>query len=166
MKIALDKFRTNKAALMRVTNVVLLAVLIAPFTHTERSPAGFSNKVTRVVVEIDGVSYGAFDPVSSAVKSPDFGIEVNSRASGPLELTLTRHFVTDQSLYKWADQRMRGQTRLQDVVLVLENSEGAEISRKLLKSAQPISAVVEASGPEVGGLLERVRFAYHEEINL
>ncbi len=70
-------------------------------------------------------------------------------------MTLSRHFVTDQSLYKWADDAMRGQSRLKDVVLISENAEGVEVARHLLRHSQPVSAIVEASNPGIGGLHEK-----------
>jgi hypothetical protein len=142
-------------SVVKAANIGLLAFILAPLTATERLPAGFSSKVARVNVEIDGISYGAFDPVLDFEKN---ATHTGGDKSSYQKVTLKRHFVTDQSLYKWADESMRGQSRLRDVVLVSENAEGVEIARHLLRKAQPVSAVVEASNPEVGGLHEKIEF--------
>lgn len=141
---------------VRSAQIALLAFVLAPLAATERLPAGFSSKVARVVVEIDGVNYGAFDPIKNLEKGE--GV-IGGDKSTFHKVTLARHFVTDQSLYKWADDSMRGQSRLKDIVLISENAEGVEVARHLLKHSQPVSAVVEASNPEVGGLHEKIEFA-------
>ena len=142
--------------LVRIANIALLAFILAPIAATERLPAGFSSKVSRVVVEIDGVNYGAFDPVKDLDKTK---ATINGEKGHFHRVVLSRDFVTDQSLYKWAEEMMRGQSHCKDIVLVSENAEGAEVGRHVLKLSQPISAVVEASNPEVGGLHEKIEFA-------
>jgi hypothetical protein len=140
---------------VRLTNFALLAFILAPLAATERLPAGFSSKVVRVTVEIDGINFGAFEPIQSILSDSDAG-----EGSGKMsKISLSRHFVTDQSLYKWADEAMRGQAHLRDLTLISENAEGVEVARHLLKNSQPVSAVVEASNPGVGGLHEKVEFA-------
>ena len=141
---------------IRMANAALLVLVLVPLAATERLPASFSSKVTRVVVEIDGVNYGAFDPIKNLEKGD--GV-IDGEKGNFHRVILTRHFVTDQSLYKWADDEMRGQSRLKDIVLISENAEGVEVARHLLKHSQPVAAVVEASNPEVGGLHEKIEFA-------
>jgi len=141
---------------IRIANVLLLTFVLAPLAATQRLPAGFSSKVSRVVVEIDGVNYGAFEPIKNLEKGEG---TIGGDKGTFHRVTLARHFVTDQSLYKWADDAMRGQSRLMDVVLISENAEGVEVARHLLKHSQPVSAVVEASNPGIGGLHEKIEFA-------
>jgi hypothetical protein len=142
---------------IRIVNLGLLAFILVPLAGTARLPAEFSTKTERLIVEIDGINYGAFEPVKDMKSKKDVSI-VGVKSSFQ-KITLSRHFVTDQSLYKWADNAMRGQSQLKDVVLISENAEGAEIARHVLKNSQPVSAVVEASNPEVGGLHEKIEFA-------
>lgn len=147
---------------IRIANVALLAFILVPLAGTQRLPAGFSSKIARVIVEIEGVNYGAFDPVNDLDKTDDViggGDVIGGEKGNFLRVTLSRHFVTDQSLYKWADLAMQGQSRLKDVVLISENAEGVEVARHMLRNSQPVSAVVEASNPEVGGLHEKIEFA-------
>lgn len=151
----LNNIRQSQKAI-RIANLLLLAFVLAPLAATERLPAGFSSKVRRVVVEIDGVNYGAFEPIKNLEQGDGF---IGGDKSTFHRVILSRHFVTDQSLYKWADDAMRGQSRLKDVVLISENAEGIEVARHLLKYSQPVSAVVEASNPGVGGLHEKIEFA-------
>jgi len=147
-----SKDKTNR--LVRMANACLLALVLVPIAATERLPASFSGRVARMVVQIDGVNYGAFTPVKEIEQlvgnaaSPDGG-----------RVTLVRDFVTDPSLYLWANSLMRGNTSLKDVSLISENADGAEVARYVLRMSQPVAWTVEASNPEVGGLHERVEFA-------
>ena len=141
---------------VRAANIALLAFVLAPLAATERLPAGFSSKVSRIVVEIDGVNYGAFDPVKDLDKAE---ATIDGEKGQFHRVALSRDFVTDQSLYKWAEEMMRGQSHRKDIVLISENADGVEVGRHVLKMSQPISAAVEASNPEVGGLHEKIEFA-------
>ena len=151
----LQKIQTSRN-FVRIANGVLLAFVLVPLAATERLPASFSSKVARVVVEIEGVNYGAFEPIKDLVKGEGL---IDGDKGHFRRVTLSRHFVTDQSLFKWADDAMRGQSRLKDLLLISENAEGVEVARHLLRRTQPVSAVVEASNPEVGGLHEKIEFA-------
>lgn len=151
----LQNIQQSRSA-VRIANLMLLAFVLIPLAATERLPAGFSSKITRVVVEIDGVNYGAFEPIKNLEKGDGL---IGGEKGTFHRVTLSRHFVTDQSLYKWADDAMRGQSRLKDIVLISENAEGVEIARHLLRRSQPVSAVVEASNPGIGGLHEKIEFA-------
>ncbi|MCX6115998.1 MAG: hypothetical protein NT027_00510 [Proteobacteria bacterium] len=160
----LDRSRSNESKtrsnLMRILNLGLLGFVLIPLAGTSRLPAGFSDGAAKMIVEIDGVSFGAFDPV---ILGPAREIGKTDIIDGTKttfqKIVLKRHFVTDQSLYKWADVAMKGQSHLKDVILISENAEGVEIARHVLKNTQPVSAIVEASNPEVGGLHEKVEFA-------
>jgi hypothetical protein len=107
-----------------------------------------------MVVEIDGVNYGSFTPV----KDIDHLLG-DAKAQETSRVALSRDFVTDPSLYLWANSLMRGNTGLKDVNLISENADGVEVARYVLRMSQPVAWAVEASNPEVGGLHERVEFA-------
>lgn len=139
---------------VRVANLCLLGLLLVPMVATERLPASFSSKVTSMTVEIDGVSFGAFSPIKDIERLTGTSL---SAESGRIELS--RNFVTDPSLYLWANTLMKTSTGLKDVTLISENADGVEISRHVLQMSQPVSWTVEASNPEVGGLHEKVEFA-------
>jgi len=152
----LRNFKLNQqpSRLVRVANACLLALVLVPIAATERLPAAFSGKVARMLVEIDGVNFGAFSPV----KDLDHLVgSYGHRDAGRVELS--RDFVTDPSLYLWANSLMRGNTGLKDVTLISENADGVEVARHVLRMSQPVALTVEASNPEVGGLQERVEFA-------
>jgi hypothetical protein len=142
---------------IRIANLVLLAFLLVPIAATQRLPASFSSKTARMVVEIDGVSYGAFPPVAELDEMVD-SIESTKDA----RVTLSRDFVTDPSLYLWANSLMQGNTGLKDVTLISENAEGVEVARHRLRMSQPVAWTVESGNPEVGGLHEKVVFAVHK----
>ena len=152
----LRNFKSNQhpSQLIRMANACLLALVLVPIAATERLPAAFSGKVARMIVEIDGVNYGAFSPV----KNLDHMDVVSGRREAS-RVELSRDFVTDPSLYLWANSLMRGNTGLKDVTLISENADGVEVARHVLRMSQPVAWTVEASNPEVGGLHERVEFA-------
>jgi hypothetical protein len=141
--------------MIRIANACLLALILVPLAATERLPAGFSGKVTRMTVEIDGVNYGAFTPVEGLERSASS----NDEAGSVRRIALSRDFVTDPSLYLWANSLMKANTGLKNVTLISENADGVEIARHELRMAQPVAWAVEASNPEVGGLHESVEFA-------
>jgi hypothetical protein len=145
----------NSGRLIRVANACLLALILVPLAATERLPAGFSGKVTRMTVEIDGVNYGAFTPVDGLEQLASSKVN----AGDVKRVALSRDFVTDPSLYLWANSLMQANTGLKNVTLISENADGVEVARHELRMAQPVAWAVEASNPEVGGLHEKVEFA-------
>jgi hypothetical protein len=154
--LKLRKFISNGQAnrAVRVANFCLLALLIVPMVATERLPASFSGKVSRMVVEIDGVNFGAFSPIKDIDRLA--GAELTKDSA---RVALSRDFVTDPSLYLWANSLMKTNTGLKDVTLISENIDGVEVARHVLRQSQPVAWTVEASNPEVGGLHERIEFA-------
>ena len=146
--------KDSTSRLVRVANACLLVLVLVPIAATERLPASFSGKVARMVVEIEGVNYGSFTPVKEIDRLAD---SVQAQEHG--RVALSRDFVTDPSLYLWANSLMRGNTGLKDVTLISENADGVEVARYVLRMSQPVAWTVEASNPEVGGLHERVEFA-------
>jgi hypothetical protein len=145
---------TSSSRKVRIANLLLLAMLLVPIAATQRLPASFSGKASRMVVEIEGVNYGAFSPVADI---DGLGASIGSSEHARVELS--RDFVTDPSLYLWANSLMRGNTGLKDVTLISENAEGVEVARHTLRMSQPVAWTVEAGNPEVGGLHEKVIFA-------
>jgi hypothetical protein len=148
------KSSQQSSRMVRIANACLLALVLVPIAATERLPASFSGRVARMVVEIDGVNYGSFTPV----KDIDHLLG-DAKAQETSRVALSRDFVTDPSLYLWANSLMRGNTGLKDVNLISENADGVEVARYVLRMSQPVAWAVEASNPEVGGLHERVEFA-------
>ncbi len=140
---------------IRLVNACLLALILVPLAATERLPASFSGRVTRMTVEIDGVNYGAFQPVDSLEQL----VAAKPVAGDVKKVALNRDFVTDPSLYLWANSQMRANSGLKNVTLISENADGVEVARHELRMAQPVAWTVEASNPEVGGLHEKVEFA-------
>ena len=124
------------------------------------SPASYSAQDTRTHVEIDGVNYGVFDDVAGLNAAVQAGSVKNNDELH--KITLTRDFVTDPSLYLWAKNIMHGRSDLKDVHVVVENREGEEISRYVLKFCQPLSWTVEAANPSLGGFHEKVDLAVQE----
>lgn len=154
----LRRFQSDQKAsrLVRIANACLLALVLIPIAATERLPASFSGRVSRMVVEIDGVRFGAFTPVRDIESLVSAG---SASVTNGNRITLSRDFVTDPSLYLWANSLMKGNTSLKDVSLISENADGVEVARYVLRMSQPVAWTVEASNPEVGGLHERVEFA-------
>jgi hypothetical protein len=108
-----------------------------------------------MTVEIDGVNYGAFTPVDGLEQLASSKVD----AGDVKRVALSRDFVTDPSLYLWANSLMQANTGLKNVTLISENADGVEVARHELRMAQPVAWAVEASNPEVGGLHEKVEFA-------
>ena len=146
--------KNQPSRVVRVANLCLLGLLLVPIVATERLPASFSSKVTSMTVEIDGVSFGAFSPIKDLER-----LTGNPLSAEAGRIELSRNFVTDPSLYLWANTLMKTSAGLKDITLISENSDGVEISRHVLQMSQPVSWTVEASNPEVGGLHEKVEFA-------
>lgn len=122
------------------------------------STAGYSTQDLRTHVEIDGVNYGNFDQVEGLKAQPlskDF-------VGNFRRITLKRDFVTDPSLYLWAKNMMRSRSDLKDVNIVVENRDGEELSRYVLKYCQPLSWTVEAANPALGGFHEKIDLAVQE----
>jgi len=154
LKLTAHKF---KAYLMRS---LLACALIVPVIVTKMSPAAFTTQDTRTHVEIDGVNYGVFDnvegltdvqPQMEGAKAPTFR-----------KVSFRRDFVTDPSLYLWAKNVTHGRSDLKDVHVVVENREGEELSRYVLKFCQPLSWTVESANPALGGFHEKIDIAVQE----
>ena len=144
----------KSSQVVRFANICLLGLLLVPMVATERLPANFNSKVTAMVVEIDGVSFGSFSPVKEIDQL--VGSKLSTEAG---RIELSRDFVTDPSLYLWANTLMKTSAGLKDLTLISENADGVEISRHVLQMSQPVAWTIEASNPEVGGLHEKVEFA-------
>lgn len=147
----------------RTTVCVALA---APIIVTRMSTAGFSPQDVRTHVEIDGVNFGTFDKIEGLS-----GLELDAEPRGEKAATgapafrrvsLKRDFVTDPSLYLWAKNIMHGRSDLKDVHVVVENREGEELSRYVLRFCQPLSWTVEAANPALGGFHEKIDLAVQE----
>ena len=118
-------------------------------------PAGFSRKAARAHVEIDGTDYGAFEGILGV----DDESGTSSSSGQVRRVVLQRDFVTDPSLYLWAKNTMKERSGLKDVNVIMENRDGDEVARYVLKSCQPVSWSVEAAALSSGGFHERIELA-------
>lgn len=136
---------------------VVASVFVLSLVSTSRLPASFTRTVTKYHVEIEGVDYGSFDRVTGLQES-----ELQD-STGPFHtISLTRDFVTDPSVYLWAKNTMKNRSSLKDVHVVLENKEGQQIARYVLKYCQPLSWTVASDNPSVGGFHEKIDLAVQE----
>lgn len=141
----------------RVGTLVSLCAILTTFLmvagSSQQSTASFSSVAHRVVVQIDGKNYGAFEPV-----------DLNTMAAKSLrgsknkfhQIALQRHFVTDSSLYLWAKDLAGSHNELKDIHLVAENKDGAVIGSYVLKLSQPVSWTVESDKTMPAGFVEKV----------
>lgn len=134
----------------------LTAIAVA----TKISTAGFTTDDVRTHVEIDGIDYGSFDRVDGLKELEGSGSD--DAGASFHKITLKRDFVTDPSLYLWAKNIMHGRSDLKDVHIVMENRDGEEISRYVLRYCQPLSWSVEAANPALGGFHEKIDLAVQE----
>ena len=145
--------------LLRVILVVSLATLL--FVAAQNLPAGFSSEGLKTHVFIRDVDYGAVDAVEGLdVALVHAGSKNGSKA--PWKITLKRDFVTDPSIYLWAQHSTSERTELQDISLVTFTEDGEEIARRTLKFCQPLSWSLEAANPALGGYHESVDLAVQE----
>jgi hypothetical protein len=149
----------KKPFLLHATLAAFLGVG-AVAVATKISTAGFTTEDVRTHVEIDGVNYGSFDRVEG-LKALD-GSGSGDQTATFHKITLKRDFVTDPSLYLWAKNIMHGRSDLKDVHIVMENRDGEEISRYVLRFCQPLSWSVEAANPALGGFHEKIDLAVQE----
>lgn len=141
---------------------LILCALVTSVILTNMSPAGYSDAELTAHVKIDGVDYGDFDQVGGLEKYRGIDLERKRGDKAYRKITLTRDFITDPSLYLWAKRMMRSRTDLKDIHIVMENQDGDEVSRYVLKYCQPLSWTVEAANPAVGGFHEAIDLAVQE----
>jgi hypothetical protein len=158
---------SKKLIFARLSGKTLLHVVLAgalglgaTVAATRISTAGFTAEDVRTHVEIDGIDYGTFDRVDG-LKEVGSGSGDAGDASFH-KITLKRDFVTDPSLYLWAKNIMHGRSDLKDVHIVMEDRDGEEISRYVLRFCQPLSWSVEAANPALGGFHEKIDLAVQE----
>ncbi len=139
----------------RTATLLILPALLIYLAASPELPAGFSRQAFRTHVEIEGVDFGGFDGVVGV--DDESGSSLNS--GQVRRVVLQRDFVTDPSLYLWAKNTMKERSGLKDIHLVMENRDGDEIARYVLKSCQPVSWSVEAAALSSGGFHERIELA-------
>ena len=140
-----------------IIRLAIACAVLAPWFLTKLSTAGYSSDDYRTHVLIDGRDYGYFDNINDLNEI----VSVSDRGDFR-KITLTRDFVTDPSLYLWAKNMMRDRSELKDVHLVMENRDGEEMSRFVLKFVQPLTWTVEAANPALGGFHEKIDLAVQE----
>ena len=142
---------------------MLLLVFLAPVVSTRQLPANLSAEVTRMRVIIDGTDFGLVD---QTIGLSGNGLERSETTGADGEtaqtVTLIRDFVTDHSLYTWAKSVMHQRSDLKDIHVIMENSEGEEVSRYVLKHCKPLAWTVEAANPALGGFHETINLAVRE----
>ncbi len=138
---------------------LLASALLVPVIVTKMSPAAFTTQELRSHVEIDGVNYGVFDKIEGLNDLPQ---AATGKTQSFRKVSFRRDFVTDPSLYLWAKNVMHGRSDLKDVHVVVENREGEELSRYVLKFCQPLSWTVESANPALGGFHEKIDIAVQE----
>lgn len=131
-----------------------LLVLIA----AKKLPAAFSVPVTSTSVEIDGVDYGDFEEINGLEQFGPDGLPGTIKEYYA-KVRLTRHFVTDPSLYLWAKNRRSKKTDLNNIQLVKRDVNGDVISRQTLELCQPLSWSIEKANPSLGGFNETIDLA-------
>lgn len=129
---------------------------------TKQVPASFSNHKLKAYVEIDGVNYGSFEELRELDRSAGQVTDQILRDKTFKTMRLTRDFVTEPSLYFWAKKTLENRLGLKDLHLVMEDANGNEISRYVLRSCHPLTWMVEASNPAVGGFHETVDLAVQD----
>ncbi len=148
-------------------NTTLLRTLIAAtlavvgFVAAQNLPAGFNAESLRTHVLIDGTDFGAIDQVTGLDQFTQAQLAPDTQLPRA-RITLRRDFVTDPSLYLWAQQTTSARSGLKDVHLVTLSNDGREVSRRVLKLCQPLSWSVEAANPAVGGFHETVDLSVQE----
>ncbi len=147
----------TKAAVrkLRACAWLLLPATLVYLAVSPELPAGFSRKAARAHVEIDGTDFGAFEGILGV--EDESGTAINS--GQVRRVVLQRDFVTDPSLYLWAKNTMKERSGLKDVNVIMENRDGDEVARYVLKSCQPVSWSVEAAALSSGGFHERIELA-------
>lgn len=150
------------------TRVIVCLALVLPVIVTRISTAGFSRQDVKTHIEIDGINYGVFDKIEGLTEA-DLNTKKQSssrdKTRAPMayrRITFKRDFVTDPSLYLWAKNIMHGRSDLKDVHVVVENRDGEELSRYVLRFCQPLSWTVEAANPALGGFHEKIDLAVQE----
>lgn len=150
--------KVNAKFLKVCTRTLFALALIVPFYVAKKSTAGLEHRELRAYVEIDGVNYGSFDSIDGLLDN-NSEIELNQTYK---TISFKRDFVTDPSLYLWAKSTMQDRSDLKDVHVVMENQDGEEITRYVLKYCQPLSWTVEAANPALGGFHEKIDIAVQE----
>jgi len=151
--------KKRNAKLIKVCSRILFALaLVVPFYVAKKSTAGLASKELRAYVEIDGINYGTFDSIEGLFDA-DSEIEISDTYK---TISFKRDFVTDPSLYLWAKSTMQDRSDLKDVHVVMENQDGEEVTRYVLKFCQPLSWTVEAANPALGGFHEKIDIAVQE----
>lgn len=152
------KKKGNAKAVKVCIRTLFALALILPFYIAKKSTAGLEHRQLRAYVEIDGVNYGTFDAIEGLLDN-NADIELNQSYK---KISFKRDFVTDPSLYLWAKSTMQDRSDLKDVHVVMENQDGEEITRYVLKYCQPLSWTVEAANPALGGFHEKIDIAVQE----
>lgn len=149
---------TNTILFRKVLPKVLVVIGVAlPWVFTKLSSASYSHEELRTHISIEGIDYGYFDSIGNLNQ-----IEQEGYTGSYKKITLARDFVTDPSLYVWAQNTMKERAELKDVMVTIETREGEPLSRFVLKYVQPLTWTVEAANPALGGFHEKIELAVQE----
>lgn len=139
-----------KTAVM-LTGIVLIVSFVTVFL-TKSLTAGFNKPDVLPHVEIDGINYGAFEPLDNMDELVSLEFSSNDYAI----ISLERSFITDRSLYVWAKDTISQRKGLQNIHLVMRTEEGVEVSRYVMQSCQPISWSLAMTDQSTGGFYEKI----------
>jgi hypothetical protein len=109
-------------------------------------------------IEIDGVSYGEIRGINNL---SDLTLESQKKGEAFTRVILNRDFVTELSMYQWANNITQDRTKLTRISVIIQTKEGVKIARYELKNSKPLSWTVETD-PLQGGFHEKIILAVQE----
>ena len=162
---ALSKFVDKWPLLGFVTSIFLCVFLFSNY-----SVAYFSDSSEYAKISINGESFGSFEVVRGLegiqLESDSWNSDVDSAGESSQQvdsdyktITLSRTFVTERSMYNWANQSFKDRTNDSKIKIQFLNSDGIILKSAILERAYPLSWTVEASNSLFGGFKENIQIA-------
>lgn len=137
-----------------LTLVVAGGLATLTIVSSREGTASFSKETTRFYVEANGVSFGSFASAEGLEKLNSTEVK-----KGLQKITLTRSFVTEPSLYHWANDRARTHTERVSMTVTALNKDGHVLGRYVLQDTQPVFWTIESAGGHISGFHEKVELA-------
>ncbi len=111
---------------------------------------------TETHVEIDGVNYGFINKIDNLSDlTPEQG-----KGESFTRVSLKRDFVTEPSLYLWAQTNLQNRNHLNHITVITESKQG--LKRYELKNCKPLNGTFETADPSQGGFHEKIELAVQE----
>jgi hypothetical protein len=148
----------RNAKKLRIFGLVCAWALPLLFFTAKNLTASLYTPKTITKVRIDNINFGQIDDISGLNQFTVTGLP-SKKGETYAEITLSRDFVTDPSLYLWAQKRMSKKSELKNIELITEDEKGNVTSRKVLEMCQPLTWTVEARSPALGGFNETIGLA-------